>query len=234
MIMMQIILVRHGEAENNLDNSRVGGWSDVRLTELGIRQVEAVAERLVHELEKPYKLYSSDLTRAKQTTEIICKTLGITPTYAMELREFNPGIVSGMNRKEATQYYNNVDTPDLDWRPYPESENFGEFYHRVISFMNILQTRKEDVLIIAHGGSIQNIIRWWLGLPLSTYFKVAFEIANTALTVLDYTIYNERRVERLNDTYHYARLNLINPIEGTKAYKKTEKTSEWERLASLC
>jgi broad specificity phosphatase PhoE len=32
MGMRQIILVRHGEAENNLDNSRVGGWSDVKLT----------------------------------------------------------------------------------------------------------------------------------------------------------------------------------------------------------
>ena len=30
-----------------------------------------------------------------------------------------------------------------------------------------------------HGGTIQNIIRWWLGTPSSDHFKVAFEIANT-------------------------------------------------------
>jgi broad specificity phosphatase PhoE len=85
------------------------------------------------------------------------------------------------------------------------------------------------VLIIAHGGSIQNIIRWWLDMPLSTYFKVAFEIVNTAHTVLDYTPYNERRIERLNDTSHYAKLDLINPIEGSRAYKKIKNISPWDR-----
>ena len=108
MGMRQIILVRHGEAESNLDNSRVGGWSDVKLTNLGVKQAEYVADRLVHELDMKYSLYSSDLTRARQTTEIISKALGIIPTYAEDLREFNPGIVSGMDRKEARKYYNNV------------------------------------------------------------------------------------------------------------------------------
>jgi probable phosphoglycerate mutase len=122
--MRQIILVRHGEAENNLDNSRVGGWSEVKLTKLGIKQAEYIADRVVHELDMKYRLFSSDLTRARQTTEIISKTLGVIPTYAKDLREFNPGIVSGMDRKEARKYYNIVDSPHLEWRPYPESENF--------------------------------------------------------------------------------------------------------------
>lgn len=210
--MKQIILVRHGQAENNLSNSRVGGWSDVKLTELGVKQAESLAERLVNELKNTYKFYSSDLMRARQTAEIISKALNIDPIYAIELREFNAGIVSGMDRKEAKKYYNKVISPHLEWRPYPESESFREFYYRSTSFMDKLREKEERVLIVAHGGTIQNIIRWWLGTPLSDYFKVAFEIANTALTVLDTTIYDERRIERLNDTSHYTRINLINPI----------------------
>jgi probable phosphoglycerate mutase len=68
---------------------------------LGIKQAEYIAERLVRELDMTYRLYSSDLTRARQTTEIISKELGIIPTYVKDLREFNPGIVSGMDRNEA-------------------------------------------------------------------------------------------------------------------------------------
>jgi probable phosphoglycerate mutase len=196
----------------------MGGWSEVELTELGIKQAESVAERLVIELERTYKIYSSDLYRARQTAEIISKALNIIPIYASELREFNPGIVSGMDGKEVEKYYNKVFSPTLEWRPFPESENIGEFYNRVISFMEILHEKEDRVLIIAHSGTIQNIIRWWLGIPLSGYFKIAFEIANTSLTVLDMTIDNKRRVERLNDTSHYSRLNLMNPIEYTRKH----------------
>jgi len=83
--MKQIILIRHGQAEHQLHN-RIGGWSDVNLTEHGIKQAQAVAQRLEEELKGTYKIYSSDLNRAKQTAEIICKQLEVTPTYAFELR----------------------------------------------------------------------------------------------------------------------------------------------------
>lgn len=123
--MKQLILVRHGQAENNLHNL-VGGWSNVKLTELGIQQAQAVAHRLEKELQGTYKIYSSDLKRAKQTAEIICNRLNISPTYAIELREHNPGIVSGMTRKEANKHHQKVTHPPLKWRPYPESESWSD------------------------------------------------------------------------------------------------------------
>ena len=211
--MKQIILIRHGQAENNLPNSVVGGWSDVSLTELGIKQAEAVAIRLVDELNGTYKIYSSDLNRARQTAEIICSKLNAAPTYAIELREFNAGIASGMDRKLAETHFKKVTSPMLDWRPYPESESLGEFYNRVTSFMDKLSEIEERVLIVSHGGPIQNIIKWWIGTPISGIFKVEFGTANTSVTVLDTTMYNNRRIERLNDTSHYTRIGLTNPIE---------------------
>jgi probable phosphoglycerate mutase len=211
--MKQIILVRHGQAENHLLNSMVGGWSDVSLTELGLKQAESVAKRLVEELNGESKLYSSDLNRARQTAEIISESLDMVPIYAIELRELNSGITSGMDRKEAEKYLVKVKTPTLDWRPYPESESFGEFYTRVSTFMDKLIETEDRVLIVSHGGAIQNIIRWWLGTPSSNHFKVEFETANASVTVLDTTQYNVRRVERLNDTSHYAAIGTTNPIE---------------------
>ena len=210
--MKRMILVRHGQAESNL-HGMIGGWSNVELTELGLKQAEAVAERLREELDGTYKVYSSDLKRAKQTAEIICSKLDKTPTYAMKVREHNPGIVSGMDRKEAEKYRQEVTGPALDWRPYPESESWREFYHRVSSFMEKLCETEEQVLIVSHGGTIQNIIRWWIGIPLTDFFKTGFGTANTSITVLDTTPYRERRIERLNDTTHYSRIGHINPIE---------------------
>lgn len=209
--MKQIILVRHGQAENNLHNF-IGGWSNVKLTELGIKQAQAVANRLEEELEETYKIFSSDLNRAKQTAEIISRKLNKTPTYAIELRELNPGIVSGMDIKEAEKYLIKVTSPTLDWRPYPESESWREFYDRVTSFMDKLMETEERVLIVSHGGTIQNIIRWWIGTPLTDYFKVGFGTANASVTVLD-TTEHQRRIERLNDTSHYTRISIINPVK---------------------
>jgi broad specificity phosphatase PhoE len=212
-LLKQIILVRHGQAENNLPNSMIGGWSDVKLTELGIKQVETIANRLHEDLKDTYKFYSSDLTRAKQTAEIISKKLEINPSYTYHLREFNSGIASGMDRKKAENYLEKVTYPVLDWRPYPESESWREFYHRVTSFMEKINKTDERVLMLTHGGTIQNIIRWWLNTPLSDYFKIGFGVANTSVTVLDTTMYHERRIERLNDTSHYADIGLKNHIE---------------------
>ena len=209
--MKQIILVRHGQGTNNLPDSVVGGWSDVELTELGIKQAEAVAERLSNELEN-IPVYSSDLRRARQTAEIICKRLDATPEYALELREHNAGIASGMNREEAMKLWVKKDPPTLDWRPWPEAESWGEFYTRISTFMDKLSETEERVLIVSHGGTIQNIIRWWLGTPRSDHFKVAFGTANTSVTVLD-TWFNVRRIERLNDTSHYAMMGTTNPIK---------------------
>ena len=209
--MTKIILVRHGQGENNL-HDLIGGWSDLKLTELGIQQAQAVADRLKDELKEEYTVYSSDLMRAKQTAEIICEKLGKTPQFAVEIREHNPGIVSGMHIDEAKKLLREVSDPSLDWRPFPEAESAGEFYNRVSGFMDKLIQREAHVFIVSHGGTIQNIIRWWIGSPLSDYYRVGYGIANTSVTVLDSTESRERRIERLNDTAHYSRIGHKHPI----------------------
>jgi broad specificity phosphatase PhoE len=211
--LKQIIMVRHGQGTNNLPNSVIGSWSNVELTELGVKQAGAVAERLSNELKGNFAVYASDLRRAKHTAEIICEKLDVTPNYALELREHNAGLASGMDRDEAMKLYIKMDPPTLDWRPWSDAESWGEFYHRVASFMDILSEKEERVLIVSHGGTIQNIIRWWLGTPLSDFFEYGFGVANTSVTVLDYNQYGVKRIERLNDTTHYALIGSSNPIK---------------------
>ena len=79
--MITLILVRHGEAEHNISNL-TGGWSQTNLTHKGIQQSKVLAKRLKKELnKKTIRIVSSDLTRAKETAEIIGNILGTVPEY---------------------------------------------------------------------------------------------------------------------------------------------------------
>ena len=71
-----IYLIRHGLD----DESRIGGWSDVSLTNEGIKQVEKAKKYIIDNLSFE-KIISSDVKRAKETTKIINKNLNKKITY---------------------------------------------------------------------------------------------------------------------------------------------------------
>jgi broad specificity phosphatase PhoE len=60
----------------------------------------------------------------------------------------------------------------------------------------------EKPLIITHGGTIINIISWWLKLDLDTIARISFRTSPASISVLTETELKERRIERLNDTAH--------------------------------
>ena len=211
--MKRLILIRHGQAENNL-HDLYGGWSEVKLTELGIKQAHTVANRLSEELKKSYTLYSSDLQRAKQTAEIISNKLNLSVIYSKELREHNPGIVSGMSHEEAKQHQLEITEPYIDCVTFPGAETWREFYNRVTGYMGELDDKEDQVIIVSHGGTIHNIIRWWLGTPVADLFKYSFTVANTSISVLETSRHGQRIIQRLNDTTHYIKIGLLNPIES--------------------
>ncbi|MGL5417825.1 MAG: histidine phosphatase family protein [Clostridium sp.] len=98
---MNLYFVRHGKDE---DNYR-GGWSERGLTEEGTKEAEALG---VYLLESNYKidiLISSDLRRAKQTTEKVEKFLDLEAVYSEEWRENNNGVLAGMLNSEANEKY---------------------------------------------------------------------------------------------------------------------------------
>ncbi|MBX6395401.1 MAG: histidine phosphatase family protein, partial [Alicyclobacillaceae bacterium] len=79
-----ICLVRHGETVWNREQ-RLQGHQDIPLTDKGREQARAVARRLSTE---PWDLvYSSDLSRARETAEIIAKHCGVRVVTDPRLRE---------------------------------------------------------------------------------------------------------------------------------------------------
>lgn len=210
--MKPILLIRHGEAEHLVEDL-VGGWTDTSLTDLGRRQAAALASRLKLEVAGiPFKLYCSDLKRATQTADVIGRALGLIPCPVPELREINNGIATGLTREEAKRYYTEPTEPLLDWLPYPGGETWREFQHRVSGFMDRLVDPDRPLLLVAHGGTIIQVIAWWLGLDMDTLSRVSFRTSPASISVLDVTELNERRIERLNDTAHLYSLGLSDQI----------------------
>jgi probable phosphoglycerate mutase len=221
--MHPIIIVRHGEAEHNVSDL-TGGWTDSGLTPLGERQAAAVAERLARELKgTDVRLLSSDLKRARQTAEAIAEALGVEAAYSTDLREFNNGVAANKRREEVQELYVEPGDSLLDWQPYPGAETWRRFHLRVASYMDkVMEAQDKPFLIICHGGTVVQIVSWWLRLPIETLNWVNFHSYPTGITVLTETKWGERLLERLNDTSHLRDIGVVEPIP-TEPVEKTMK-----------
>ncbi|MBQ9227297.1 MAG: histidine phosphatase family protein [Eubacterium sp.] len=127
---MTIYLVRHGAD----DNTKRGGWSNHPLTEEGLKQSEELARKLKDCNCNADIIYSSDLLRAKQTTEILAQHLNLEVEYDAELREVDNGDLAGMDNELADKLYPNLYWRKLEWKQhYPNGESPKEFYERIKS-----------------------------------------------------------------------------------------------------
>lgn len=201
--MNPIILVRHAQSEHHV-NGLTGGWTDTGLTDLGRRQAACLASRLKQELQGiPVRMVCSGLKRALQTAEVIGQEIGVTAQLVPELCEFNNGIAAGMLREEADKIQHKPTEPLSDWQPYPEAETWRQFYWRVAGFMDRLDVEQEGLLlVVTHGGTLVNVVAWWLQLGGEVISKVSFAAHPASISVLTVNQWGEHVLERLNDTAH--------------------------------
>ena len=72
-----LVLVRHGQSDWNLKNLFTG-WKDPGLTEQGVGEAKAAGQRLKALGPELRTGFTSDLTRAQHTMELILAELGQT------------------------------------------------------------------------------------------------------------------------------------------------------------
>ncbi|ADL12383.1 alpha-ribazole phosphatase [Acetohalobium arabaticum] len=182
----EIILVRHGETLWNKE-SRFQGSADVKLSSDGVKQAERLAERFAD-----FRLdmvYASDLQRAAKTAEIVADQHGININTEAKLREANFGVWEGLTFEEIKER----DGEKLDaWLKdpvtvqTPEGENFEEVQKRAKEGLNRIKTKHEDeqVLVVAHGGTIRALLVDLLGMPLSNFWRIQQD--NTAVNIVKF------------------------------------------------
>jgi broad specificity phosphatase PhoE len=166
-------LLRHGQTDWNID-FRLQGITDIPLNKTGILQAETAAKFISPE--DWNFIASSPLTRARDTAEIIAKTIGI-PEVQIDsmLLERSFGEAEGLTHSEWKEKF-------PDGLP-PGGESLEELKLRAVSLLDHLanQYRGTKVLAVSHGAMIRKIVRIVSGgdLPLA---GERFE--NTSLTVL--------------------------------------------------
>jgi len=105
--MTRIILVRHGQTDWNRDD-RFRGHADVPLNATGVAQAQATGQRVAEEWQ-PVAIYSSPLTRAKDTGQTIAdhlekpKQTRIPVQVIPDLADFDFGNWQGLTPEEAKQ-----------------------------------------------------------------------------------------------------------------------------------
>jgi len=196
---MQIIIVRHGETVDNV-NWIIQGQSNGQLTDIGREQAKKLGERLKNE--KIDFIYSSDLTRTKDTIKEVLKHHKKIPViYDPLLRERSFGIYEGKPFKEL---YSDVDKDNKDFY-YPEKgETLKDIRKRVIAFMKKIRKAHQDdetILLCTHGGWKHAFIGYFLGIPANSKIQKKFWFGNTSVSIFDFN-QKSNRIHLLNCTKH--------------------------------
>jgi probable phosphoglycerate mutase len=153
-----ILLARHGETNDNLEPFRFQGFTDTPLNDTGRRQAGELAEKVAAELQVT-SLWSSDLSRARETAEIVGARIGMTPTLDARLREGARGrweghLMADIERAEPERYAA-WRRPDPDFR-FPGGESLLDQQRRVTEALTeIHATGPLPALVVCHGGSIR-------------------------------------------------------------------------------
>ncbi len=148
---MKILFVRHGESSDDLIDA-YGGWQDFPLTEKGVSQLEMSAEKIANLGVSFEKVFSSPLSRATASANIIAKKLNISVEVCEYFKERNTyGVLSGMVKSEAKIKYPDQ-VANLDSDEYVDgSERKEDLKIRVAKAINMIKSEElESVIVVAH------------------------------------------------------------------------------------
>lgn len=167
---MKLYVARHGQTQWNAEN-KVCGRTDLPLTEVGITQAEALAEKTADlgiDL-----ILTSPLQRAHTMAQIIARRCGAEVLTDERLIEQNYGIFEGVDRKNpdflankrqfAVRYPGGESMMDMAGRIYPLLEEIRERY------------AGKRVLLACHGGVCRVIRSFFVPMTNEEYFAYSPE-----------------------------------------------------------
>lgn len=168
--MATLLLVRHGETDWNAAR-RWQGHADRPLTERGREQ----ARQLAAELEDVAAVYASDLSRARETAEIVGGALGLPVTTRRDLREVDVGPFEGLTREEVDRQFPDAArlAEERGWG-WEGGETPGHMAERVFAALREIADAHagERVLVVLHGGNIRAVLAAADRLDLTSHRRV--------------------------------------------------------------
>lgn len=180
------------------------GQLDSPLTALGIRQAEALAERLSR-IEFA-ALYSSDLGRARHTAEIIAARCKRDVLVDAGLRERHMGIFEGLTREEMRSRFpqERSDYERIGFEhAIPGGESARQRLERSVRVMTAIAEHHPDdtVVAVTHGGFLMGFFEFVLGIAPGNGWR--FKRHNASFNAFEYCD-GKWALETWNDTSHLA------------------------------
>ncbi|MNW30659.1 Phosphoserine phosphatase 1 [compost metagenome] len=172
--MTLIGLIRHGVTDWNYEY-RAQGQTDIPLNDEGRRQAELLSKRMENE-EWDY-IYSSDLSRALETAQMIGRIKNIEVKTDPRLREMNGGLIEGTTEQERVNRWGyGWSKLDLGIEPNDEIVTRG-----MKCIMDICERHPDKkVLIISHGALIGLTLK-----KLIPHVDTEVHLDNTSITILN-------------------------------------------------
>jgi probable phosphoglycerate mutase len=197
-----VLLIRHGETEWNT-LGKFQGCTDIDLSKEGIKQAELLKNRLKGNFDY---IYSSPLSRAFETANILAYGTNKEVIIAPEIKEINFGEWEGLTVHEIAEKYPEVFKA---WRT-DKTESYicggDSSIHNAANraakcILDIVKEHKgEKIAIVAHGGIIKagfiGIFEW----DMTMYHKMA--LGNTCINTLTFDDDLKPAIVALNDTNH--------------------------------
>jgi isoleucyl-tRNA synthetase len=143
---VDITFVRHGETDYNVQQRWAGSATDSHLTENGIKQAEAAAQKL--KKEKFDLIICSPMSRAQNTAKIINKELNLEIITEEGLTEQFYGDWEGQYNEALMKTYDK-NIAEMRKTTPPNGESFAHVVERVEKVINKYIGKK--ILMIAHG-----------------------------------------------------------------------------------
>lgn len=199
--MSSIYLVRHGQTDWNVAH-RFQGQTDVPLNAMGIAQAHATANFLK---DKTFdSIYTSDLSRARLTAEIIAEHHEAARSLDERLREIHFGIWEGWTFEQIKA--NDPDSharwlADPTYRP-EGAETGIQMATRITAFLEYLResySEDDTVLLVAHGGTLQVLVSIALGLQPGMRWRFSFK--NAAVSKM--YLFDDRATLATLNTQHF-------------------------------
>ncbi len=178
-----VLLARHGQTNDNVPPIRFQGFRDTPLNDTGRAQAHELAERIAAEPEPIRSLWSSDLSRAHETADIVGAKIGLAPRLDPRLREANRGEWEGhlfieIERDDPEDYAKWM-RAGASFR-FPGGESLQDQLDRVSAALEDIHAAAElPALAVCHGGSIRVMLCSRDPRGLAAFHE--FEVPNVAV-----------------------------------------------------
>lgn len=204
--MTTLYLVRHGQSEANIKHI-IQGQSDYPLTSLGKTEAALAAEYL--QQVNFDAVYTSDLTRALNTADILTGLQHPKAEPLEALREVFLGPLEGKTRQAAIEDY-----PELEHRSFvtsgiPGTETFDSISQRCLELLNHWRERhsNETILAVSHGGFISIFLMYLITGDGWHQWNRIFRIDNTGITKIVFDELGQASIYFSNSTSHLQQLS---------------------------